>query len=66
MLDNVSYNKAKLMHQIAAMQWFIEKHALKDAQSSGDSECYEMLITLQKDLQKSLERLQTSVCTVLQ
>lgn len=66
MLDNVSYNKAKLLHEIACMQWFIEKHALKDAQAAGDSECYEMLMLLQKDLQKYLERLQQSVCMITQ
>lgn len=54
------------MHELSSSIWFIEKHALSDAQSAGDKECVESLRALQNDLQKHLEKLQKSMCIISQ
>lgn len=66
MLDNASYNKVKLVCEISQIIWFIDKHALLDAQNAGDKESMDQLIGLRKDLEKHLEKLQTSVCMISQ
>ena len=66
MLDNVSYDKIKLLHELSCMIWFLEKHALKDAQAAGDTECYDLFVMLNKDLQKHIEKIRGSVCMVSQ
>lgn len=66
MLDNCSYNKIKLLHELSCLLWFLEKHAIKDAENAGDRDCVELLTALQRDLNKHLEKLNKSVCTVLQ
>lgn len=66
MLDNSTYNKVKVTYKLSRLIWFIEKHALIDAQNAGDKECLDALITLQKDLTKHLEKLQKTVCTISQ
>ncbi len=65
-LDNASYNKVKLVYELSKVCWFIEKHAIKDAQDAGDTECAEMLLLAQRDLQKYIERLQRQVCMISQ
>ena len=66
MLDNCSYNKAKLIHELSKIAWFIEKHAHNDAQLAGDAACQDALRSLQKDLTKHLEKLQKNMCIVSQ
>ncbi len=66
MLDNTSYDKIKLIYKLSQMIWFIDKHALIDANNSGDKNSMDALIGLRKDLEKHLERLHKSACTVLQ
>lgn len=66
MLDNVSYNKIKLMHELSSNIWFIQKHAIPDAEKSGDQASVELLKNIERDLQKYLEKLQTTMCMVLQ
>lgn len=66
MLDNASYNKVKLIHEISRIIWFIDKHGLTDASNAGDRECMDILIGIRKDLEKSLEKLQKNVCMISQ
>jgi hypothetical protein len=66
MLDNSSYNKIKLLHELCSMDWFLEKHALKDAQAAGDVDCQEALTSLQKDIRRHIERIRGMVCTITQ
>lgn len=66
MLDNTSYNKIKLLYKLSDLSWFIEKHAILDAQNAGDPACAEMLIALQRDMQKHIEKLQRSACMITQ
>ncbi len=66
MLDNGTYNKVKLVHELSALAWFIEKHALKDAENAGDQACVAALTNLHRDLCAHLERLQNTVCSITQ
>lgn len=59
MMENASYDKIKLLHQVSELIWFIEKHALKDAQD--DADCLKMLKDLHADLEKHLIALQESL-----
>lgn len=66
MLDNVSYDKIKLLHKLSCINWFIEKHGKNDAQTAGDQEFLVTLTSMQKDLQKYIEKLQQGMCTITQ
>lgn len=66
MLDNTTFNKIKLVYELSQLIWFIEKHALQDADKAGDVELLDTLKDLQKELPKYLERLQKDVCTISQ
>lgn len=66
MLDNASYNKIKLIHELSCICWFIEKHGKVDAKAAGDQELLNVLNSLKNDLEKYLERLQQAMCTVTQ
>lgn len=65
-LDNTSYNKIKLLYKLSELAWFIEKHALLDAQTAGDKENADALLALQRDLQKHIEKLHKAACIITQ
>ncbi len=66
MLDNCTYNKIKLLHEVSSLVWFIERHALNDAKVAGDAACAEIIQQLGEDLQRHLERLRQNMCVVTQ
>ena len=66
MLDNSTYNKVKLICEISQLVWFIDKHALVDANSAGDKEWMDTLIGLRKELEAYIEKCQKSVCMISQ
>jgi hypothetical protein len=66
MLDNMSYNKTKVVYKLSDLVWFIEKHAKADAKQAGDAAAQEMLTELQKDLERYLERIQKEMCLITQ
>jgi hypothetical protein len=63
-LDNCSYNKIKLLHEMSSLLWFIDHHAIQDAEKSGDQQCKQQLELIKKDLAKHIEQLQRSMCQV--
>lgn len=66
MLDNSTYNKVKLVYEISKLVWFIDKHALIDANDAGDKEWMDTLIGLRKQLEIYIEKSQKSVCMISQ
>jgi hypothetical protein len=66
MLDNATYNKVKLLHNLSAIYWFLEKHALIDAQNAGDKESVEAFKALQRDIEKHIEKMQKAMCIITQ
>ncbi|MBA2306687.1 hypothetical protein H0W26_00975 [Candidatus Dependentiae bacterium] len=66
MLDNATYNKVKLLYKLSNLCWFLEKHAIADAAAGGDAESADALMTLKRDLQKHIERIQKGLCLLTQ
>ncbi|MGC2310795.1 MAG: hypothetical protein WA432_04200 [Candidatus Babeliaceae bacterium] len=64
--DNNTYNKIKLLHELTRLNWFLEKHALNDAQMTGDQEFLVVLTKLNHNLTDNIEKMQQSVCTIMQ
>ncbi len=62
MMDNAKYNKVKVLYDLSALCWFIEKHALADAKKANDSECIKMLEELKKDLEKQIAAFDKNAC----
>lgn len=62
MLDNCCYNKIKIMHNLSCLIWFIEKHAVEDAQKANDSVCVDFLKKLKADLYEQQHELKHMLC----
>jgi len=62
MLHNVRYDTIKLTHKLSCLIWFIEKHAIEDAQTAGDDACVQAMRELKSDLQKHLETFDAMSC----
>lgn len=60
MLDNCKYNKVKILHEISSLIWFLEKHAISDAQQNHDN-CEETLKKLKADLEKYIMPLSNDI-----
>lgn len=54
MLDDCTYDKVKLLHLFSRACWFIEKHALNDAQKSGDTNCHDIFKKIHQDLERHI------------
>jgi hypothetical protein len=61
-MNNAKYNKIKVLHDLSALCWFIEMHALADAQKSGDKESINLLEQLKKDLEKQITTFDKNAC----
>ena len=59
-LNNCTYDKIKILHELCCVLWFIKKHALRDAEN--DQACKSFLQNLEKDLEKYVNELQTMIC----
>jgi hypothetical protein len=51
------------MHELSKICWFIEKHALADAQKAGKNEDLEFLKKLSNDLSKYINTMDDCVCS---
>ena len=59
MLDDCKYNKIKLLHELSCMAWFLEKHAVPNAQVSDEKEYVEIFKALKNNLDKHITNLET-------
>lgn len=62
MVNNAKYNKIKVLYELSSLCWFIEKHALADAQKAGEAECTKMLEELKKDIDKHIAAFDKHAC----
>jgi hypothetical protein len=62
MLDNCSYNKIKLMHNLSDIVWFIEKFCEQDSKISGHRDCQQAIEALEADLEKHISLLREITC----
>jgi hypothetical protein len=60
MLNNCSYNKIKLIHDLSKVTWFMKHFCERDAKGCS-KECTLLLSKIQKDLEKSIEILHRSL-----
>jgi hypothetical protein len=60
MLNNCSYNKVKLIHDLSKIVWFMKHFCDRDAKGCS-KECVAVFSKVQKDLEKSIEALHKSV-----
>lgn len=63
MLDDCTYNKAKISHHLSALCWFIKNHAVVDAEKVGDKEFVTQLNNLCKDLEKNIDAMGECMCS---
>ncbi len=61
MMENASYDKVKLLHQLSELVWFIDKHALKDLQEAGDNCCLNTLKEVHTELEQQVKALQKTL-----
>lgn len=56
-MDNCTYNKIKLLHEMSKLVGFIELYGKKDAQSAKHKECHQVLDHLHRDLHEHIKQL---------
>lgn len=52
-----NYDKTKLLHEMARLKWFINKHAIEDAEKVGHEQCKDFYKELEEDLNKHMIKL---------
>ncbi len=57
MLDDCSYDKIKILHELSCISWFLEKHGLQDTKNSDDENTRKIFTELKKDLDKYIQNL---------
>ncbi len=60
MLDNCTYDKVKILHELSCLLWFIQKHAHKEI--PDNDVCHALLKDLEKDLEKYVTAFKELVC----
>lgn len=56
------YNKVKLLHELCSLGWFIKKHALEEANKTGDTVMKQLLSELDTDIDSYIERFKKTLC----
>lgn len=57
MLDDCNYNKLRLVHDLSRIIWYLDKHAIDDAEKAGHLECLTLYKNLHKDLELHMQKL---------
>lgn len=61
MMKDSTYNKVKILHHLSSLYWFIQKHALPDAERA-DTAYIKLLEDLKKDLDKHIGQFEKNTC----
>ena len=61
MKEDCNYDKTKLIHELAALKHFIERHAIEDAKKAGHDLCGSMYREVAEDIDKAMEKLKSAV-----
>ncbi len=56
-MDNCTYNKIKILHELSKVSGFIERYARKDARAVRHAGCHAAMQRLHSDLQRHLKAL---------
>lgn len=60
-LDDITYDKIKLLHQLSGIEWFINKHAHPDAHKVGDESFKELLENMCVTLNQYIQSLEEGI-----
>jgi hypothetical protein len=60
-LDDVTYDKIKLLHKLSSLEWFIKKHAHPDAKTVGDESFKELLETMCSHINHYIQTLEEGI-----
>lgn len=60
-LDNMTYNKIKIIYKMSEVAWFINKNGLADATKAGDNESVTLLLKIQEELENHVNRLKKTL-----
>lgn len=59
-MDNCTYDKIRILHDLSRTVWFINQHAHKDIPSTDP--CHEIIHNLKKDLEAYITALKVKTC----
>lgn len=62
MMQDCSYDCAKVVHELGAVQGFIKRHGLSDAKKAKHSACAKAYGELERDLDRHLKKLARLAC----
>ena len=62
MLMNNRYNKIRLLNDLSQICWFLEKHAIADAEKDNDQCCINAFKQLKQQIDNQIEKLQEALC----
>jgi hypothetical protein len=60
-LSNCNYDKTKLLYKLSKIVAFLEKRAIKDAESGNHPLCAAEYTELKQDLERHIEKLRAAV-----
>jgi hypothetical protein len=61
-LTDCEYNCLKILYKLTEIDWFIENHALEDADDENEQHCLKMLADLKHDLEKHIAAFKDHIC----
>lgn len=61
MLSNNRYNKVKLLSDLSGLCWFLEKHAIPDADEAQDQAFTQKLKTLKQEVDSQIASLENEI-----
>lgn len=59
-MDNCTYDKIRILHDLSRLLWFIKHHA--DKEISANDPCHEIINNLKKDLEAYQTALKVETC----
>lgn len=57
MLDNCSYNRIKVLHDLSCVAWYIDQFCKKDAAGCGKDDCHAKIDAVKAKLDALVEEL---------
>ncbi len=61
MLDDCNYSKVRLLHDLSKVAWYLDKHAIEDAEDTGHPACEELYEEIQADLEEHIDKLKETI-----
>ncbi len=62
MLQDIGYDKVRILHDLSKLCWFLKKHAMQNAERAGDAAEVERIKQLEQDLQRHIAVFKEQMC----